>query len=220
MRAILFPNSNIIFNVQAQDPAEPKPSYRPGDGGFSWVDWGAGIYTGWEVVENAGIALEEVTDLVTKPGRVCTNGNPVPLEQPDFVIGIQRLREVARAVQAAAREENQERVIELTTQLAEACYGCHQVHRIAPPGRREPLRPIGGRTMRGEKFLYLVAGILIGAVGFGCVSTQVETTAEGGGCRLGRADRRGPGRDPATGLAVQPGQRPRQRRHVGERLRR
>lgn len=134
MRAILFPNSNIIFNVQAQDPAEPKPSYRPGDGGFSWVDWGAGIYTGWEVVENAGIALEEVTDLVTKPGRVCTNGNPVPLEQPDFVAGIQRLRNVARAVQAAAREEDQEQVIELTTQLAEACYGCHQVHRIAPPG--------------------------------------------------------------------------------------
>ncbi len=134
MRAILFPNSNIIFNVQAQDPADPKPSYRPGDGGFSWVDWGAGIYTGWEVVENAGIALEEVTDLVTKPGRVCTNGNPVPLEQPDFVIGIQRLRDVARAVQAAAREEDQEQVIELTTQLAEACYGCHQVHRIAPPG--------------------------------------------------------------------------------------
>ena len=134
MRAVLFPNSNIIFNVQSQDPAAPKPAYVPEQGGFSWVDWGAGIYTGWEVVENAGIALEEVTDLVIKPGRVCTNGNPVPLEQPDFVVGIQRLRDVARAVQAAAREENQERVIELTTQLAEACYGCHQVHRIAPPG--------------------------------------------------------------------------------------
>ena len=134
MRAILFPNSNIIFNVQAQDPAEPKPSYVPESGGFSWVDWGAGIYTGWEVVENAGIALEEVTDLVMKPGRTCTNGRPVPLEQADFVAGIGRLRAVARDVQAAARAEDQERVIELTTQLAEACYGCHQVHRIAPPG--------------------------------------------------------------------------------------
>jgi hypothetical protein len=135
MRAIMFPNSNIIFNVQGQDPAEPKPIYEPGSGGgFSWVDWGAGIYTGWEVVENAGIALEEATDLVMKPGRVCTNGRPVPLEQADFVTGIARLRAVARAVQAAAREESQEQVIELTNQLAEACYGCHQVHRIAPPG--------------------------------------------------------------------------------------
>jgi hypothetical protein len=134
MRAILFPNSNIIFNVQSQDPAAPKPAYEPGGGGFSWVDWGAGIYTGWEVVENAGIALEEVTDLVTKPGRVCTNGRPVPLEQADFVAGIQRLREVARDVQAAARAQDQEQVIELTTRLAEACYRCHQVHRIAPPG--------------------------------------------------------------------------------------
>ena len=74
--------------------------------------------------------------------------------------------------------------------------------------------------MRGEKLLYLAAGILIGAVGFGCVSMEVETTAEAEDAGLSRADRRGPGRDPATGLAVQPGQRPRQRRHVGERLRR
>ena len=103
MRAIMFPNSNIIFNVQSQDPAEPKPVYEPEAGGFSWVDWGAGIYTGWDVVENAGIALEEATDLVIKPGRVCTNGRPVPLEQADFVAGIGRLRDVARAVQAAAR---------------------------------------------------------------------------------------------------------------------
>ena len=134
MRAILFPNSNIIFNVQGQDPAEPKPVYEPEAGGFSWVDWGAGIYTGWEVVENAGIALEEATDLVMKPGRVCTNGRPVPLEQADFVAGIARLRAVARDVQAAAREQNREQVIEITNRLAEACYGCHQVHRIAPPG--------------------------------------------------------------------------------------
>ena len=134
MRAIMFPNSNIIFNVQGQDPAEPKPIYEPGSGSFSWVDWGAGIYTGWEVVENAGIAIEEATDLVMKPGRVCTNGRPVPLEQADFVTGIGRLRAVARDVQEAARAEDQEQVIELTTRLAEACYGCHQVHRIAPPG--------------------------------------------------------------------------------------
>lgn len=134
MRAIMFPNSNIVFNVQGQDPAEPKPVYEPAAGGFSWVDWGAGIYTGWEVVENAGIALEEATDLVMKPGRVCTNGRPVPLEQADFVAGIARLRAVARDVQAAAREQDQEQVTELTNRLAEACYGCHQVHRIAPPG--------------------------------------------------------------------------------------
>lgn len=134
MRAIMFPNSNIIFNVQSQNPADPKPVYEQGTGGFSWVDWGAGIYTGWEVVENAGIALEEATDLVIKTGRVCTNGRPVPLEQADFVAGIGRLRAVARDVQAAARAEDQEQVIELTTRLAEACYRCHQVHRIAPPG--------------------------------------------------------------------------------------
>ena len=134
MRAILFPNSNIIFNVQGQDPAAPKPIYEPGSSAFSWVDWGAGIYTGWEVVENAAIALEESIDLITKPGRLCTNGRPVPLEQPDFVEGLQRLRIVARAALEAAREQSQEMVTEVTNQLAEACYGCHQVHRIDPRG--------------------------------------------------------------------------------------
>ena len=82
MRAILFPNSNIIFNVQSQDPAAPKPIYEQGSGGFSWVDWGAGIYTGWEVVENAAFALEEVTDLVTKPGRSAPTAGPFPWSRP------------------------------------------------------------------------------------------------------------------------------------------
>ena len=134
MRAIMFPNSNIIFNVQSQDPGEPMPVYEPGSGGFSWVAWGAGIYTGWELVENAAIALDEATDLIMKPGRLCTNGRPVPLEQPDFVQGVQRLREVAAAALEAARAKSQERVSDVTNQLAEACYDCHQVHRIDPPG--------------------------------------------------------------------------------------
>src|SRR5687768_9864880 len=52
MRGILFPSSNLLFNVQNQDPGEQKPGWSPGGPtSFSWVDWGAGIYSGWELVD-------------------------------------------------------------------------------------------------------------------------------------------------------------------------
>ena len=76
MRAIPFPNSNIIFDVQDNDPATKKP-----DPNGPYL----GQYQGWEGVENAGIALAEVATLVLLPGRVCSNGKPVPLGQADFV---------------------------------------------------------------------------------------------------------------------------------------
>jgi len=143
MRGIMFPNSNIIFNVQSQDPAAPKPIYEPGKAPFSWVDWGAGIYTGWDVVENAAIVLEEAPDLIMKPGRLCTNGKPVPVERADFQKFAQGLRVAARAAFEAAREKNQEKVSEVTNQLAEACFSCHNVYRTDPPGGPRRCEPSG-----------------------------------------------------------------------------
>ena len=55
MRGILFPSSNLIFNVQNQDPGEQKVGWSPGTTSFAWVDWGAGIYSGWELVDYAAI---------------------------------------------------------------------------------------------------------------------------------------------------------------------
>src|SRR6266853_464319 len=59
MRGILFPSSNIIFNVQTNDPGAatgPRPN-QPKDLSFSIVDWGAGIYAPWELVDYAAVAL-------------------------------------------------------------------------------------------------------------------------------------------------------------------
>jgi hypothetical protein len=138
MRGIMFPNSNIIFNVQYYDPAEAKPGYEPGTKPFSWLEWGATIYTGWEVVEYAAIALGEAPDLILKPGRLCTNGKPVPVEREDFRKAAQGLRDVSSAVLKAVREKNQEKVADLTNQLADACVACHVTYRNTPPGG--PLR--------------------------------------------------------------------------------
>src|SRR5690349_2969295 len=50
MRGILFPSSNLIFNVQTHNPSDPpapRPPATANQGGFSWVNWGDGIYSPW-----------------------------------------------------------------------------------------------------------------------------------------------------------------------------
>ncbi len=80
MRAIHFPNSNILFDVQSQDP-EDIGKKKEGDEASSTY---SGIYKGWQMVEQAAIALAEVEMLVLLPGRMCENGKPVPSDKEDF----------------------------------------------------------------------------------------------------------------------------------------
>ena len=131
MRGIMFPNSNIIFDVQTNDPGVEKKLGQAGGGALATF---ANLYSGWEVVENAAIALEEAPDLIMKPGRLCTNGQPAPVARADFARFAQGLRDAARAALKAAQEKNQEKVSEVTSQLADACVNCHQVYRNSPPG--------------------------------------------------------------------------------------
>ena len=132
MRGILFPSSNIIFNVQTNDPgAPPKPS-QSGAGGsaaFSWTDWGAGIYTGWQIVDYAAVAVAESAPLMLTPGRRCENGRPVPVDRPDWIKFSQELAEAGRAAYRASQTRSQQAVSDATSQLADACFHCHEVYR-------------------------------------------------------------------------------------------
>lgn len=131
MRAVMFPNSNIIFDVQTNDPTNLKPVAGVGDGALARF---GNLYPGWEVVENAAIALQEAPDLIMRPGRLCSNGRPVPVERDDFKKFAQGLRDAARIVLVAARERNQAKVSDATSDLIEACLNCHVVYRNTPPG--------------------------------------------------------------------------------------
>src|SRR5580658_6672680 len=84
MRGIMFPNSNIIFTVQTHNPAEKKKAgdAATADGGFNWAMWGNDLYSGWEIVDYAAIALAESAPLMLTPGRRCENGKPVPVNDP------------------------------------------------------------------------------------------------------------------------------------------
>jgi hypothetical protein len=131
MRGIYFPNSNLIFDVQKNDPGAPKK--KSGESGGSATDTYGGAYTGWEVVENAAVALTDGVDLILTPGRLCQNGKPVPSRQPDFLKFARDMRKAGLAVLEAAHTRNQEKVSDATNDLADACSNCHEVYRDKGP---------------------------------------------------------------------------------------
>jgi quinoprotein glucose dehydrogenase len=135
MRGIFFPNSNLIFTVQTRDPAEPvKPP--TGDApatGFSFVDWGAGIYGGWQLVDNAAIALADASPLMLVPGMRCENGRPAPVTDADWIRFTEDMIAVARKTYQASQSRSQDAVSEATGDLSDACAACHRAYRDVRP---------------------------------------------------------------------------------------
>ena len=130
MRGIYFPNANLIFDVQQHDPAAPKK--RIESAGSSTETY-ASAYSGWEIVENAAIALTDGVELILTPGRSCQNRKPVPLNRPDFQKFAREMREAGRVALRAARAKNQEQVSDATNNIADACSNCHEVYRDKGP---------------------------------------------------------------------------------------
>jgi hypothetical protein len=131
MRGIYFPNANLIFDVQQHDPA--APAKKSVEAGGSATDSYANAYSGWEVVENAAVALADGVDLILTPGRRCQNGKPVPVQQADFQKFVRNMRSAGLEVLQAAHAKNQEKVSDATNNLADACSGCHEVYRDKGP---------------------------------------------------------------------------------------
>ena len=131
MRGIMFPNSNILFTVQTHDPAEKKKigDTAAADGGFNWSMWGSDLYTGWEIVDYAAIALADSAPLLLTPGRRCENGKPVPVNDPDWIRFTNEMAEVGKAAYRASQARSQQRVSDLSGDVADSCLHCHQVFR-------------------------------------------------------------------------------------------
>ena len=133
MRGIIFPNSNILFEVQTTDPDAPKTE-ESGAGALSRF---ANIYTGWPVIENAAVALAETANLLMLPGRLCENGEPVPVDRDDWVEYAQGLEQAGIKALEVAKSRSQEAVSEVTNDIAEACSNCHSVYRDVQGGNAE-----------------------------------------------------------------------------------
>ena len=129
MRGILFPNANILFDVQSKDPETFGKKQEGGDASSTF----SGIYTGWQVVENAAIALNESARLLEVPGRLCQNGKPVPIAQKDWAPFVADLRKASAAMLKAAQSKNKELASDTTNDVAGACENCHSAYRDADP---------------------------------------------------------------------------------------
>ena len=130
MRGILFPNSNVIFAVQGKDPSEIKPATDPATS----TDPLSSTYGGWTAVENSGVALAEAANLLIIPGRLCSNGKPVPMQNPDWPGLVQGLRDAGMAAAKAAQAKNQDAILDAADKMTTACANCHDKYRDKPGG--------------------------------------------------------------------------------------
>jgi hypothetical protein len=126
MRAITFPNANILFNVQVKDPGGAKPSTPVP---FDYVLWGMTQYAGWQAVDQAALALIETTPLFMLPGRRCENGRPVPINKADYQQTTQELIALSKELYRIAQTRNAEALAGASEKLNDACANCHKVYR-------------------------------------------------------------------------------------------
>jgi mono/diheme cytochrome c family protein len=127
MRAIAFPNANIIFNLQVKNPGTEKPGAAPVP--FDYVKWGATIYPGWLAVDQAALALAESAPLLLTPGRRCQNGRPAPVDRADFRQYVADMVKVAQEAYTVSKSRNFEAFVEISDKLNTACANCHMVYR-------------------------------------------------------------------------------------------
>jgi len=128
MRAIAFPNSNIIFNLQLKDPgAQPKKATAAAP--FDYVEWGSSVYAGWLAVDQAAVAITETAALLLTPGRLCQNGRAVPVDRADWKMYVAALTEAGKLAHRASRARNFEAFVDISEKLNDACANCHKVYR-------------------------------------------------------------------------------------------
>jgi hypothetical protein len=128
MKGILFPSANVIFFAQGDNPKDVPEAKDPALA----VNPLASSYGKWEAVENAGLAITEAANLLTVPGRKCSNGLPVPVTNADWPKLVQGLRDAGMAAYKAAQSKNQDKILDAADVLTTACANCHDKYREKP----------------------------------------------------------------------------------------
>jgi hypothetical protein len=124
MRGVLYPAANVVFFAQAENPGDVKPNI--GQDPSMATDPLTSTFGGWQAVENAALALAESANLLSIPGRVCSNGVPVPMTDPAWATFVQQVRDSSMKAYKAAQAKDQDKMIELSETLSAACAGCHR----------------------------------------------------------------------------------------------
>lgn len=133
MRGVLFPASNVVFAAQ-DDPGTMKAADDPSTSPNPLTS----VYGQWQAVENAGITLAESANLLTIPGRRCSNGRPAPVANPDWQKFVQGLRDAGMSVVKAGQSKNVDNVVSAADAVTTACGNCHDVYREKTPAQGGP----------------------------------------------------------------------------------
>jgi hypothetical protein len=124
MRGVLYPAANVVFSVQTDNPADVK--FVPGQDPSMSTDPLTSSFGGWVAVENAALALAESANLLSIPGRSCSNGAPAPTSDPAWSMFVQQVRDVGMTAYKAAQAKDQQKLTEISETLSAACAGCHR----------------------------------------------------------------------------------------------
>ena len=127
MQGLFFPHSNVVFTTQRVNPTEVKRAPEPS----AASDPLAGIFGGWDAVENSALLLIDGSDLLMTPGRVCSNGKEVPIKNADWVRYVDQLRAAGKVSYEAAKTKNIDKMFEASDVLNVACGNCHNRYRRA-----------------------------------------------------------------------------------------
>ena len=111
MRSLALPNSNVILGLQENPPKTD-------------MDWQTVVY--------AAVAIEELSNLITIPGRIRSNGQPVPVQNADYAKFAAALAPAGRDCLKAALTKSKDAISNCTDSLTQACDNCHKVYRDAP----------------------------------------------------------------------------------------
>jgi mono/diheme cytochrome c family protein len=132
MRGILFPSSNVLFDVQTRDPgAGSKGGVARADAATTTTRYGD-VYSPWQVVDAAAISIAEIGRVLMEPGRRCENGKPVPVDRDDWKRYVQGVVDAGRAAYRASQTRSQDAVSDATNVISDACANCHRVYRDVP----------------------------------------------------------------------------------------
>jgi len=141
MRGILFPSSNVLFDVQTKDPgAGSKGGVARADASTTSTRYGD-VYAPWVVVDAAAISIAEIGPVLMQAGRRCENGKPVPVDRADWQQYVQGVVDAGRAAYRASQTRNQEAVSDATNVISDACANCHRVYRDVPSAAMRCMPP-------------------------------------------------------------------------------
>jgi hypothetical protein len=132
MMGTLYPESNVVFAAQDVNPADVPHAKDPSMA----TDPLASQYGKWQAVENNALAIAEVANLLSIPGRKCFNGLDVPVSNPDWPKFVQQLRDAGMAAYAAAQTKNQDKMTDVADTMTTACKNCHDKYREKPMANR------------------------------------------------------------------------------------